>query len=552
MADDLRRAAPRPRGPRPARRRGAPPRPCRDRPPGRRAAARPASAASRRPVSARSRSARTIGGSASDDRPNVVRSRPPTAPQRGSSGTRSGRARIARLRTASPTGRNGRGGAGAPAGSGLRSLDDGIGPTRTAGCRRRRRPSASSRRARRSTPGARVRAGDRLAVVDLLGVPQDVVAPDDGVVVDVLVNSGEGVEYGQDLMLIEPAVRGRHDGDDDAGGADATDGTGPADDGAGARDAPARTLCRARRRRDGVLMVTRVLIANRGEIALRILRACRALRLPAVVAYSEADRESLPVQLADEAICIGPADARRSYLSAPAVISAAIVTGCDAIHPGYGFLSEDAGFADAVRAHDLTFIGPSAEVLERFASKEATRRLLARYGLPTIPGSDGMLRDDHHALAEADRIGYPVLIKPSAGGGGKGMRMVRSPRELEAALQVCRSEARAAFGDDSPLPRALARGEPPRRGPGRGGPLRPRRPHRRARLLRPAPPPEDHRGGPDARPSTRPLGPSLRSGRCEPSSRPATRTWERSSSSSTRTATPTSSRSTAGSRWSTR
>jgi acetyl-CoA carboxylase biotin carboxylase subunit len=196
-------------------------------------------------------------------------------------------------------------------------------------------------------------------------------------------------------------------------------------------------------------MVSRILIANRGEIALRILRACRSLGMPAVVAYSEADRDSLSVQLADEAICIGPADARRSYLSAPAIISAAIVTGCDAIHPGYGFLSEDAGFVDAVRAHDLTFIGPSAEVLERFASKEATRRLLGRYGLPTIPGSEGMLSDDQHALAEADRIGYPVLIKPSAGGGGKGMRMVRSPRELESAIQVCRSEARAAFGDDS-------------------------------------------------------------------------------------------------------
>jgi acetyl-CoA carboxylase biotin carboxylase subunit len=196
-------------------------------------------------------------------------------------------------------------------------------------------------------------------------------------------------------------------------------------------------------------MVSRVLIANRGEIALRILRACRTLGLPAVVAYSEADRESLPVQMADEAICIGPADARRSYLSAPALISAAIVTGCDAIHPGYGFLSEDAGFADAVRAHELTFIGPSPEVLERFGSKEATRRLLGGFGLPTIPGSLGMLRDDAHALEEAERIGYPVLVKPSAGGGGKGMRMVRSPRELESALQVCRSEARSAFGDDS-------------------------------------------------------------------------------------------------------
>jgi acetyl-CoA carboxylase, biotin carboxylase subunit len=195
-------------------------------------------------------------------------------------------------------------------------------------------------------------------------------------------------------------------------------------------------------------MFNKILIANRGEIALRILRACRTLGVGAVVAYSEADRESLAAQLADEAICIGPADARHSYLSAPALISAAVVTGCDAIHPGYGFLSEDDGFADVVRAHDLTFIGPPAEVLERFGSKEATRRLLAAHGLPTIPGST-MLRDEAHALDEAERIGYPVLIKPSAGGGGKGMRLVRSPRELESSFKVSRSEAMASFGDDS-------------------------------------------------------------------------------------------------------
>jgi acetyl-CoA carboxylase biotin carboxylase subunit len=196
-------------------------------------------------------------------------------------------------------------------------------------------------------------------------------------------------------------------------------------------------------------MFRRILIANRGEIALRILRACRTLGIEAVVAYSEADRDTLAVRLADEAICIGPPDARRSYLSAPAIISAALVTGCEAIHPGYGFLSEDEDFAEAVRAHGLTFVGPSPEVLDRFASKEGTRRLLAAHGLPTIPGSEGMLRDDLHGVAEAERIGYPVLIKPSAGGGGKGMRMVRTPRELEAALRVCRSEAKAAFGDDS-------------------------------------------------------------------------------------------------------
>jgi len=196
-------------------------------------------------------------------------------------------------------------------------------------------------------------------------------------------------------------------------------------------------------------MFSRVLIANRGEIALRILRACRRMGISAVVAYSDADRDSRAVQMADEAICVGPAEARRSYLSVASILSAAVVTGCDAVHPGYGFLSEDDTFAEMTRAHGLTFIGPPPEVLERFASKAGTRQLLGRHGLPTIPGSDGMLRDDDHALAEAERIGYPVLIKPSAGGGGRGMRLVRSTRELQQALTICRSEARAAFGDDS-------------------------------------------------------------------------------------------------------
>src|SRR5665811_1461737 len=165
--------------------------------------------------------------------------------------------------------------------------------------------------------------------------------------------------------------------------------------------------------------------ANRGEIAVRVLRACRTMGITPVVAYSEADRDTLAVKLADEAICVGPAESARSYLSA------------------------DDGFAEMTRAHGLTFIGPPAEVLERFASKAGTRELLSRHGLPTIPGSEGMLRDDDHALAEAERIGYPVLIKPSAGGGGRGMRMVRSPRELQQAMTICRSEAMAAFHDDS-------------------------------------------------------------------------------------------------------
>ena len=196
-------------------------------------------------------------------------------------------------------------------------------------------------------------------------------------------------------------------------------------------------------------MIGKILIANRGEIAVRILRACRDLGIPAVVAFSEADRDTLAVKLADEAICIGPAEARRSYFNQPAVISAAMITGCDAVHPGYGFLSEDATFAEACQAHDLTFIGPRPEVLERFASKYAVRRMLAATGLPTVPGSRGIVTDLRDALDQASESGYPVLLKPSAGGGGGGMRLVRSPREMETSLPLARSEAQAAFGDDS-------------------------------------------------------------------------------------------------------
>jgi acetyl-CoA carboxylase biotin carboxylase subunit len=194
---------------------------------------------------------------------------------------------------------------------------------------------------------------------------------------------------------------------------------------------------------------SKILIANRGEIAVRILRACRDLGVPAVVAYSEADRDTMAVRMADEAVCIGPPEARRSYLNQPALISAALITGCDAVHPGYGFLSEDASFAEACATHDLAFIGPRAEVLERFASKYAVRRMLAANGLPTVPGSRGIVSDLGDALAQARDAGYPVLLKPSAGGGGRGMRLIRSPREMETNLPLARSEAQAAFGDDS-------------------------------------------------------------------------------------------------------
>ena len=196
-------------------------------------------------------------------------------------------------------------------------------------------------------------------------------------------------------------------------------------------------------------MFSKILIANRGEIAVRILRACRDLGIPAVVAYSEADHDTLAVRMAEEAICIGPSEARKSYLSQPAVVSAALITGCDAVHPGYGFLSEDAGFAEVCAVHDLAFIGPRAEVLERFSSKYAVRRMLAANGLPTVPGSRGIITDLRDAMDQAQEAGYPVLLKPSAGGGGRGMRLVRSPREMETSLPLARSEAQAAFGDDS-------------------------------------------------------------------------------------------------------
>src|ERR671935_710814 len=170
---------------------------------------------------------------------------------------------------------------------------------------------------------------------------------------------------------------------------------------------------------------------------------------PEARTLNEADHDTLAVRMADEAICIGPAEARKSYLNQPAVVSAALITGCDAIHPGYGFLSEDAGFAEVCAAHDLHFIGPRAEILEKFGSKYAVRRMLAANGLPTVPGSRGIIGDLRDALDQAQDAGYPVLLKPSAGGGGRGMRLVRSPREMETSLPLARSEAQAAFGDDS-------------------------------------------------------------------------------------------------------
>jgi len=192
----------------------------------------------------------------------------------------------------------------------------------------------------------------------------------------------------------------------------------------------------------------KILIANRGEIALRVQRACRELGIPTVAVHSTADAEAMHVRLSDESVCIGPPAARDSYLNMAAILSAAHVTGADAIHPGYGFLSENAGFAEMVEAHDLTFIGPSADHMRMMGDKITAKTTMARLGVPLVPGSDGALPDLETAREVAARIGYPVLIKASAGGGGRGMKLAATEDELEEAWRVARTEARAAFGND--------------------------------------------------------------------------------------------------------
>ena len=195
-------------------------------------------------------------------------------------------------------------------------------------------------------------------------------------------------------------------------------------------------------------MLKRVLIANRGEIALRILRACRELDMETVAVYSEADAEAIHVQLAGQAVCIGPARAADSYLNQDAILTVAKGTGCDAIHPGYGFLSENAEFADACAAAGLTFIGPSGDSIRKAGSKAAAREIMRAAGVPVTPGSDGAAADLNAALRAAEAIGYPVLLKASAGGGGRGIRRCDSARDLPAALEAARAEARACFGSD--------------------------------------------------------------------------------------------------------
>lgn len=193
-------------------------------------------------------------------------------------------------------------------------------------------------------------------------------------------------------------------------------------------------------------MFKRILIANRGEIALRVLRACRELDIETVAVYSQADSRSLHVQLADQAYCAGPARAADSYLNADAILTVALAAGCDAVHPGYGFLSENDVFADACAQAGVAFIGPSGAVIRAMGNKAAARRLMQAAGVPVVPGSDGPVPDAKAALQTAEAIGYPVLIKASAGGGGRGMRRAAEPEQLPALFEEARAEALACFG----------------------------------------------------------------------------------------------------------
>ena len=195
-------------------------------------------------------------------------------------------------------------------------------------------------------------------------------------------------------------------------------------------------------------MFKKILIANRGEIALRIIRTCKEMGIRTVAVYSTADRESLHVRFADEAVCIGPAPSRDSYLNMPNLIAAAEITNADAIHPGYGFLSENAKFSDICAKHNIKFIGASPEMIDSMGDKSNAKDTMKRAGVPTIPGSDGLLESVDEGKEIAKKIGYPVILKATAGGGGRGMRIVWNPDEFEAAWSSARQEAGAAFGND--------------------------------------------------------------------------------------------------------
>ncbi len=251
--------------------------------------------------------------------------------------------------------------------------------------------------------GDSVQAGQVLCIVEAMKLMNEIEADASGEIVKKLVQNGQPVEYGQPLFAIRQA------------------------------QLPS--------------MFKKILIANRGEIALRVICACKELGIKAVAVYSDADRDSLHVRFADEAICIGPPKSAESYLNIPAVISAAEISNVDAIHPGYGLLSENANFAEVCETSDITFIGPPPESMRLMGEKEKARNAMKKFGVPILPGSDGVLAGEGEAQAAAQVVGFPVILKASAGGGGRGMRVIRSAEELPNLYRAAQAEAAAAFGN---------------------------------------------------------------------------------------------------------
>src|ERR1700675_3817391 len=255
--------------------------------------------------------------------------------------------------------------------------------------------------------GAQVETGQTLCIVEAMKLMNEIESDASGEGIRVYVENGQPVEYGQPLFGIRP----------------------------GRQKSPHSRA-----------MFQKILVANRGEIALRVICACKELGISTVAVYSEADRNSLHVRFADEAVCIGPPRSSESYLNIPQVISAAEITNVDAIHPGYGFLSENANFAKVCEASEITFIGPTPEVIEMMGEKDRARREMHALGVPTVPGSEGVVEGEEQLAKEAKSIGFPLIIKASAGGGGRGMRVVHKQEELLNAYETARSEAQQAFG----------------------------------------------------------------------------------------------------------
>ena len=237
-------------------------------------------------------------------------------------------------------------------------------------------------------------------------------------------------------------------------------------------------------------MFKKVLIANRGEIALRIHRACKEMGIQTVAIHSTADSNAMHVRMADESVCVGPPPASQSYLSMPNIIAACEITGAEAIHPGYGFLSENATFVQICEDHGLKFIGPTSEHIRLMGDKITAKETMKALGVPCVPGSDGAVPTLEEARKVGAALGYPVIVKATAGGGGRGMKLARTAEDMESAFQTARAEAKAAFGNDEVYLEKYLEDAAPHRGPGlrrrqgrRGAP-------RRARLLAAAPPPE--------------------------------------------------------------